>query len=74
MILEAVHRSPGICITAEETSPPLSEASGIDKRLTTSHEITHSIPGTSTILNVYWVWNEVHPASRGKLVSYLIEK
>ena len=33
-----------------------------------------SIPGTSTILNVDWVWNGVHPASWGQLGSYLIEK
>ena len=42
--------------------------------LTTDHEVVGSIPGTSTILNVGYVWNGVHPASWGQLRSYLIEK
>ena len=30
---------------------------------TTEHEVTGSISGTSTISNLDWVWNGVHPAS-----------
>ena len=42
--------------------------------LTTDQEVAGSISGTSTILNVDEVWNTVHPASRGQLAIYLIEK
>ena len=31
--------------------------------LTPDHKVAGSIPGTLTILNVYKVWNGVHPAS-----------
>ena len=38
------------------------------------HELAGSIPSTSTILNVDYVWNEVHAGSLGPLGSYFIEK
>ena len=42
--------------------------------LTTNQELVGSIPGTAAILKADKVWNGVHPASRGQLGSYLIEK
>ena len=37
------------------------------------HEVAGSIPGTSTLLNVEYVWCGAHPASWGQLGSCLIE-
>ena len=42
--------------------------------MTTKHEVTGSILGTSVILNVDHVWNGVHPASWGQLGIYMIKK
>ena len=55
----------------------VAQAASLAKRsacLTTNHEIVGSIPGTFTVLYVDCIWNGVHPALRGQLGSYLIEK
>ena len=43
-------------------------------RLTTHREVADSILDISTILNAYLFWNGFHPASRGKLGNFLVEK
>ena len=48
------------------------EISSLGAILELKHRFAGSIPGTSAILNLDSVLNEVHPASSGLLGSYLI--
>ena len=42
--------------------------------ITTNQKVAGSISDTSMILKVDYIWIGVHPALRGQLDSYLIEK
>ena len=43
-------------------------------RVTANHWVKGSMPGISTISKVDEVWNGIHPASRGQLDNYFIDK